>query len=379
MLPKKRVSIIGPSFRFLSGISYYTVYLSNALSKHYAVNAVLFRNMLPKKLFPGSERVGKSLTTVDYSNEIEKQELLDWYSPATWHRAVKSMETSETCIFEWWTSSVAHMYLVIGHALKRRNIPIILEYHEVVDTLEDSILPIRIYAKFMGKRIRNLASSYVVHSDADRKLVAERYHIDKEKITVMPHGLYDHYPILDKNTAKQELGITEEYVILFFGLLRPYKGVKYLIEAFEQLPEDLLKNTALVIAGEAWEDTEAIERAKSSSVHDRIHIYSEYIGDDDIPKFFSAADTLVLPYTRASQSGVAHIGISYGIPVICSEVGGLVESMGKYDGTVFVPPMDVKVLSDALTNVLIIPNKIHEIPTDLRWDSIAESWKELIQ
>lgn len=380
MSAKKRVSIIGPSFRFLSGISYYTVYLSNALSKPFQVHAVLFRNMLPKKLFPGSGRVGKSLSTTEYLPEIKKSEILDWYNPATWHHAVLQLKQTDICIFEWWTSSVAHMYLWMGLALKRNHIPLILEYHEVVDTLEDRILPISIYARILGKLIRNLASAYIVHSEADKNLVAQRYRIDPEKITVMPHGLYDTYAVLNKSDAKRELGLADDKrVILFFGLLRPYKGVTYLIDAFEQLPNQLLETTVLIIAGEAWEDKDAIDRAKSSPVADKIILFSEYISDTDIPKFFSAADVLVLPYTRASQSGVAHIGISYGIPVVCSQVGGLVESMSKYDGTRFVPPKDSKILAKTLQEIIGTEiGKTYEIPSELTWTAIAEKWKEYL-
>ena len=88
-MTEKKISIIGPSTRFLSGISYYTTYLSNALSKRCQVNAVLFRNMLPKFLFPGADRVGNSLSTIEYSEHVDMKECLDWYNPFTWFRAVK--------------------------------------------------------------------------------------------------------------------------------------------------------------------------------------------------------------------------------------------------------------------------------------------------
>lgn len=378
-MTEKKISIIGPSTRFLSGISYYTTYLSNALSKRCQVNAVLFRNMLPKFLFPGADRVGSSLSTIEYSEHVDMKECLDWYNPFTWFRAVKLIKNSDACIFEWWTSSVSHMYLVIGILLKIWKVPIILEFHEVVDTLEESILPIRAYSKVMGKLIRNLASEYVVHSEADRKLVSERYDIDEKRISIIPIGLFYQYASLDKSESRKFLGIVENNVILFFGLLRPYKGVTYLIQAFESLPDTLRENTSLVIAGEPWEDKEALELARLSPYSSQIKLYPEYISDEEVPIFFSSADVLVLPYIRASQSGVAHIAISYGMPIVASKVGGLVESLSKYSGSVFVPATDIDALSHALSSLLTQKKGIiYEVPKDLQWDDIAVEWDNLI-
>lgn len=378
MSDKKIITIIGPSSRFLSGISYYTTYLANSLSEKYCVQAVLFRKMLPKGLFPGAARVGKDLSTITYRKSVNMQECLDWYNPVTWHQAYRTASKSKVCIFEWWTSSVAHMYLVIGLLLRLKGVPIILEFHEVVDTLEEAILPLRIYSKVTGRLIRRLANRYVTHSVSDQNLVAERYQIPIEKISVIPHGLYDQYPVIEPDAAKKHLGITASNVILFFGLLRPYKGAKNLIHAFEQLPQSLKNTTVLLIAGETWEDRETLMTAEISQDHDKILLFSKYISDEEVPYFFSAANLLALPYTRASQSGVAHIGISYGMPIVASQVGGLAESLGQYEGTYFVIPENVAELSQMLETVLTEEHKKYPLPESMRWDHIAITWKMLI-
>ena len=109
-------------------------------------------------------------------------------------------------------------------------------------------------------------------------------------------------------------------------------------------------------------------------------MFSEYISDEEVPIIFSASDVLVLPYTRASQSGVAHIGISYGMPIIASKVGGLAESLEKYDGTVFVSPQDVQGLSAALADVLVDKAGIvYPLPESLDWDNISLEWVKLFQ
>jgi glycosyltransferase involved in cell wall biosynthesis len=377
MRNKMKVVIIGPSKRFLSGVSYFTIRLSNALSDVTDVKTILFRKMLPQRLFPGWKRVGEELTTQNFNERVDVYELLDWYNPVTWIKAFRIAKEAEVMIFQWWTSSVAHMYLAL-ELLNLRRRPIIIEFHEVVDPLESSILPIRLYSKLMGKVIRRLATRYVVHSNSDKGLISKNYGIEEEKIEVIPHGIYDHYQKRERNVAQATVGIKEEFVILFFGLLRPYKGVKYLIKAFESLPEDLAKRSRLLIVGETWEDKESKELAKESTFRNKINIVDRYVSDDEISFYFSASDVLVVPYIRASQSGVAHIGMTFGMPIIASEVGGLKESLGKYEGTVFVQPESAEEITMALMYVFDERRREFEPPEELRWNEIAKKWFKLI-
>ena len=230
MRTKKKIVIIGPSEKFLSGISYFTLRLSNALSELLEVKVILFRKMLPQRLFPGRRRVGDMLTSQKFNEKVEVCEILDWYNPITWIKASRIANKADIIVFQWWTSSVAHMYLALEFLNFWRK-PIIIEFHEVVDPLERSILPIRFYSKVMGKLIRRLAKYYVVHSNYDRELISKNYGIEKEEIAIIPHGIYDHYERMERAKAKSTVRINEDFTILFFGLLRPYKGVKYLIKA----------------------------------------------------------------------------------------------------------------------------------------------------
>lgn len=380
MRNKTKVVIIGPSEKFLSGISYFTLRLSNALSELVDVETILFRKMLPKRLFPGWRRVGEKLTTQKFDERVNVYEILDWYNPITWLRAYKIIkaEKADVILFQWWTSSVAHMYLaleVLNFGHRRR--PIIIEFHEVVDPLESSILPIRIYSKLMGKLIRRLATGYVVHSNSDKELISENYGIEKDKIEVIPIGIYDHYKKMEGREARAKIGIKEDFVILFFGLLRPYKGVKYLIEAYESLPGDFIEKSRLLIVGETWEDKKSKELAKESKFSNKINVVDRYVSDDEVSLYFSASDVLVIPYTRASQSAVAHIGMAFGMPIIASEVGGLKESLGKYEGTVFVEPGSAEDIVKALMHVFEGRGEF-EAPDELRWGEIAKKWFELV-
>ncbi|MGD9775624.1 MAG: glycosyltransferase family 4 protein, partial [Methanosarcina sp.] len=254
----RSICIVGPSKRFLSGISYYTIRLANAMHSEKDVSVICFRQLLPTFLFPGKSHVGKDISNLNFSSGIPVFDGMDYNNPLTWLRAYNFIKEQkpDVIILQWWTSSVAHMQLLLKIFAGMSNKPkIIIEFHEVVDPFEESILPIRLYSKITGKLLRKNLDAYITHSESDKQLVAERYTIAPEKIHVIPHGLYDQYgKLLDTKEAKKNLLINEEFVILSFGLIRKYKGTLYLIRAFEQLPPEILEKSRLLIVGEIWED-----------------------------------------------------------------------------------------------------------------------------
>ena len=376
------VCIVGPSKRFLSGISYYTIRLANSLATEKSVSVICFRQLLPTILFPGKSHIGKEISTLNFLQNIPVFDGMDYNNPLTWLGAYRFLNKHkpDVIIIQWWTATVIHMQLMLKlfGALTYKP-KIVIEFHEVVDPFEDSILPISVYAKITGKLLRAGLPAYITHSESDKFLVSARYQIPKDKIHVIPHGLYDQYgkPI-DRNEAKKTLGIEDEYVILSFGLIRKYKGITFLIEAFDQLPRELQEKTRLLIVGEIWEGGDELrDQIGKSLVHDMITIVDTYIPDDKVNLYFSAANVVVLPYTRASQSGVAHIAMSFGRPIIVSEVGGLKESMASYSGTRFVEPYDVTALRENI-KANINDTTFYEAP-EQTWDEIKKKYIELIE
>lgn len=376
-----KICIVGPSKRFLSGISYYTIRLVNALSMSSEVSVICFRNLLPKFMFPGHAHVGKDISHLEFSSDVKVFDGMDYNNPVTWYGAYRFLKTikPEVIIFQWWTSSVSHMHLLLklmGTLMKSK---MIIEFHEVVDPLEESIMPIRLYSRMVGRLLRKDLNAYIVHSTSDKYLVAKRYNIDLEKIHVIPHGLYDHYGVaIENKKAKELLSIKEDFVILSLGLIRKYKGITYLIKAFEQLPESIASISRLLIVGEIWEDREElIDQISLLRYRKNITLIDEYVPDDRIPIYFSAANVIVLPYLRASQSGIAHIAMSFGKPIIVSEVGGLAESMRQYGGAIFVPPGD----SNAIKRELINCSRSEKLynPPSLGWNETSRQYFRVIE
>lgn len=378
-----RVCIIGPSKRFFSGISAYTICLANALSVDSEVSALLLRNLLPKFLYPGKGQIARTDHSLQFAQGILSFDGMDWNSPLSWIRAYRFLKQQKTdvIIMQWWTSSVAHMqlFLAIANRLKIKA-KLILEMHEIVDPLEERILPIRLYSRIMGRLLMRRADAFVVHASFVKDQVTGIYGLKENSVSVIPHPLYDaYYQDCDKQAARDKLGISEEFVILYFGLIRKYKGVPYLVEAFNKLPPDIALCSRLVIAGEDWGDeTSLSDMVNSSHYKEQITYKPQFVPDDMVPKYFSAADLVVLPYLRTAGSGVANIAIAYGKPVITSDLETMRECLMNYEGAFFVPVGDSAAIAERLMQIYSEHKSGKPLiysPPQNTWDEVAKRYE----
>ena len=161
--------------------------------------------------------------------------------------------------------------------------------------------------------------------------------------TFSPHPIYDHYGILlERTNALQQLGLDKNCrYVLFFGLVRAYKGLDLLIDAFA-VSKLRNSNIKLIVAGEFYQD-ENIYRKQISDlgIEDKVIIYNEFIPDDKVNLYFSATDIIAQTYKSATQSGVTQIAFHFEKPMLVTNVGGLGEIVinGK-SGYVVEPKAD---------------------------------------
>jgi len=375
---RARLLVVGPSTKFYSGLSAYTICLANALSKYNDVSVVLLRKLLPEFLYPGRGNVDRDDCSLSFLPDIAICDGMDWYSPLSWIQACRfvKQQKPEAVVMQWWTSSVAHMqlFLAITNRL-RTGAKLILEMHETVDTLEESILPIRLYSRVMGKLLISQADGLVVHSNAVKKSIAQVFRINDRRIAVIPHGLYDvYYKRIDKQAAKRELGIKESLTILCFGMIRKYKGVPYLVEAFNRLPREIALCFRLVIAGEDWGDETTLGGMIDSSPYKGQITYSPgFVPDSMVPQYFSAADVVVLPYLRTAGSGVANIAMAYGRPIITSDLDTMRECLAGYAGAIVVPVADSQAIAERLMEL----HAQHKSGMPLLYGVLGSNWNEI--
>jgi glycosyltransferase involved in cell wall biosynthesis len=321
-----KVCIVGPSKHFFSGPAIRTIYLANALSKRNQVSALLFKNIMPKFMYPGSDHVGKNISSLDFDSSIKVHDGLSYCSPMSWYRGYRFLRETEpdVVIMLWWSATVAHMELLIKDMLNHRPpCRLIMEMHEITDPLENTVLPIRLYSRIMGRKLLKNIETYVTLSEHDRQLFSSHFGIDAKKVFVVPLGEYNHYgSLVDKAEAKKKLGIAASFTIGYFGLIREYKGVPNLIEALDSLPDDIARNCHLLIVGEIWEkEVELRDRINSSKYKQKITLVPQYVPDQEIPIYLSAMDVVVLPYLRPVSSGVVQIMKAYDKAIITSDFG----------------------------------------------------------
>lgn len=344
-----KIAIIGPSEKYASGIANYTWRMVGCLS----ATPILYHEMLPNFLFPGNKRIGKVNSKIHYN--LHKG--LDWYNPLTWIRAIREIRRTDLFIVEWWSASVAHMLLFICLLSGRR---FVIEAHEVLDPLEQKSVLLNVYGRLARRILFSKASAIVVHNHIDLSLISDKY----KNVSVIPHAIYDHFEIRKKEW-------TGAFNILFLGLIREYKGIDTLIEAFNSFD---VPDKRLIIAGENWDNIPIPTQPD-------IYYANKYVSDNEIEYFFNQADVLVLPYTRGSASGVAAIGIHYGLPIIASRVDGIYEQLYDYEGVMWIDPGDVIGLREWLYNIYcgIHRDTRYPAPERLKWITVKGQWEEVCQ
>src|SRR5580704_15121252 len=278
---RARVVVVGSGTRFLSGISYYTWHLARALSPRFDVSTVLMRRLLPTALYPGRDRVDVELSDLSYGDIGPCFDGVDWYLVPSLARAARFLDAAapDALILQWWTGTVALPYLVLARVAARRGVRVVIEFHEVLDTAEQRIPLVSAYVALMMRRLLGVASGLVVHSDHDRALMAGHYDLPPVPVVVVGIGPYSHYDH-GEVTPRREAP-ADAWNILFFGTIRPYKGLEHLVQAFGALPDP--DRYWLTVVGETWEGWNLpAELIAASPVRDRITFVNRYVDDDEL-------------------------------------------------------------------------------------------------
>jgi glycosyltransferase involved in cell wall biosynthesis len=224
----------------------------------------------------------------------------------------------------------------------------VIEFHEILDTGEAKLQPVQIYVNLVAPLLMRLASGFVVHSDYDRPLIEKQYKLKGLPFARIPHGPYDHYRTHDK--VKCYRSAPEEcFNLLWLGVIRPYKGIEDLILAFDAISPEQISEYWLTVVGETWAGwTLPAELIEKSRYRDRITFVNHYANDEEVAAFFNGADGIVLPYHRSSASGPLHTAMSWGLPVVVTEVGGLPEAIAGYKGAILIPPQNPTALQNGI-------------------------------
>lgn len=234
--------------------------------------------------------------------------------------------------------------------------PVVLTAHDV---LPREPRPGQLAAQ---RRLYERVDAVVVHSRHGRDRLVREAGVRADKVTVIPHGPLDHLTRLaEERPLPRELAAATGPVVLCFGLLRPYKGLEVLIEAWRGIEE-----AELWIVGMPRMDTTPLHAAAPANVR----FVERFVEDAEIPALFRRADVVVLPYLEIEQSGVLATALAFERPLVLTDVGGFAE-VGARD---LVPPGDAPALRAALRRALADPPPPAPVPS---WDAIARAHLEL--
>jgi glycosyltransferase involved in cell wall biosynthesis len=376
-----RVLVLGAGTRLLSAMSHYTIRITNALASRFTVAILPMRQFIPTFLYPGRSRVGRTSTRVEYLPDITVMGGVDWYWGPDFIRSLHKVRKwrPDVVVFEWWTGTVLHTYLAVAVLARLLRATLIVEFHEVLDTAEERIPLARLWVKLLGRQFFRLASGFVIHSEADRGPLDARYDFGDRPCVAIPHGPNDHHAAGEESRDIVALrdAPPDALNLLFFGIIRPYKGLEDLVRAFDLLDSDEAEQYWLTVVGETWEGWHVpISLIRQSRYRFRISLINQFVDDDDVVGYFAGADAVVLPYHRSSASSPASVAMSNGLPLVITSVGGLPEAVADYDGAILIPPRDPVALRDALRRLPELRGKL--FPNPHSWDRAVEGYAALI-
>jgi len=224
---------------------------------------------------------------------------------------------------------------------------------------------------------------YIVHTQYSKKALVSQLGLLEERISIIPHGVFTYYRGLVNDLAKscRISQLAGKKRILFFGVLKPYKGVDILLEAFSHLPQPMAKETILQIVGYPKMAVKPLKAlAHRLNIGDRVLWDLRFVEEVDVAAYFSQADVVVLPYRRIDQSGVLMTALAFGKPIVASRVGGFVEIIKNGIHGFLVEPGDPEALARVLACVLgddelraRIAGAVERLVSEeLSWDNIAK-------
>lgn len=336
-----RVALIGPTLPYKTGIAQYTSQLHEALGRVADVQTYSFVRQYPGWLYPGKSDYK---LTPGMVREPGVRYSIDVYNPLSWRRTVDDIikDGCDAAVLDWWTLFWQPGFTYMARRLKRHGVKVIYLCHNLFNHKTGGVMGV--VDTIMGgaaEWMLGQADAYIVQS-SEKKAQLEALKPGAE-ILFRLHPIYDRFPAATKNLPRR--GRLE---LLFFGLIRPYKGLDVLLEALGKLQDT---DVYLTVAGEPWGDPAAISDQIERARVPNVELHLEYVSDTDAANYFARADAVVAPYRSATGSGVAAVAFHYRKPVIASAVGGLKDAVTDGRTGWLVPPEDPEALSAVIRGV----------------------------
>lgn len=367
----KKIILIGPVYPYRGGIAHYTGLMYRELSKKYDVEMLSYKMQYPKFLFKKEQR--------DYKNDSFKIDgtnfLINTANPLNIIKTAKYIRKKkpDMVLIQWWHPYFAPCYWLLAKFMGKQNLTYVC--HNVFPH-ERFLLD-----KILTRLVLKSGKHFILHAGQEEAELKQI--VQNPDCQVTPHPSYNAFCFehMTKEKARETLGLSSnKKVLLFFGFVRPYKGLKYLIHAMPEIRERL-GDVTLLIVGEfsGAEDKKCyIDQIKelNLTLGTSVIIKDGYTPDREVEKYFAACDMVVLPYESATQSGIVQIAYGFRKPVIVTDVGGLPDVVSHNRTGYVVPPQDKMALAAAVIKYFA-ENKEKEFSKNIADEAYRFSWERM--
>lgn len=366
---KKKIILLGTAHPFRGGLASYNERLALQLMEEgHEVEIYTFTVQYPNFLFPGKSQ---------FSEEPAPEKLkifrkVNSVNPFNWFKIGKEIKNKkpDILIFKFWLPFMGPCFGTIARRVRKNK-------HTRIITILDNVIPHesrfgdKAFTKYFLKPVHAFIS--MSQSVADDLMKFDQV----KPRDFNPHPLFDNFgKALDKTEAKKILGLEpDKNYILFFGIIRDYKGLDLLLEAFAKCSDDL-PETRLLIAGEYYSNEEKYKKLIADlKLESKIKVVNSFIKDSEVNRYFSAADLVAQPYKHATQSGVTQIAYHFETPILVTNVGGLPE-MVPHEKVGYVVEPDPADIAKALVN-FYKSKKENFFRENLKTEKEKYSWDKL--
>jgi glycosyltransferase involved in cell wall biosynthesis len=359
------------------GLSPYCLHLAYALSKKIDLLFLNFKRFSHQsQKFQRSSKINETLYH-SYLQKIKTANWLDWYNPLSGLIAGMKLK-GDMLHVQWWISSLFFVVFPVVVIAKIKQIRIVLSVHNVLPHERGRYR--LFFDKMINKMLFPFADKLIVHNQRNKQMLRKQYKLNPNDIEVITHGVLDlvKTTTISQKKARELIHLPlDKQIILFFGYIRPYKGVDVLLRAFALVQHDL-PNALLYIVGQplgtTWAPYQQI--INQSQLEERVHVELGFAPEENIAPVFSAANVVVLPYKYLdTHGGIGALALAFGKPLIVTNVGGLPEYV--QNPIAVVRPDDVEHLAQILKRVLTDKTLLSELATDSKTQAKTLSWETI--
>ncbi len=371
-----RILIVSTAYPLRGGIAHYNALLASHLSKRHTVEIITFKRQYPKLFFPGKTQE-ESGGQFPQDGMAPAPQWVDSINPLNWIRVAMKIRRRkpDLLIFKYWLPFFGPCFGTIARLAKcGTKIKVLF--------ICDNVIP-------HERRLGDVALTRYAFKPADYFIVQSAA-VEKDLLRHFPAAIYRKapHPVYEifgapmaKYAARKALGIAARNVILYFGYIRPYKGVMALLEAMAKLcqTQSEIGETLLLVVGEFYDDEQKYRRrANELNLDSCLRFVADYVPTAEVAAYFSAADVVALPYLSATQSGIAQIAYHFDKPVIATEVGGLAEVVIHEKTGFLAPPNDAPALAESIRR-FYRDHREKEFSENVKIEKKKYSWDRVVE